>query len=134
MLSGRACHQLSPCCSDEQGKDDGSLVHLHRLRNEADNSSMGLVSILFGLILGWMQFDDDVPVWVYLLSLQFVVVGGLLILLGYDAFIHGRTSRGTFLSAPQRRPPRKYCIAQPAAASTHRTVRSCGLCGYGTKP
>ena len=72
-----------------KGKDDGSLVHLHRLRNEADNSSMGLVSILFGLILGWMQFDDDVPVWVYLLSLQFVVVGGLLILLGYDAFIHG---------------------------------------------
>jgi hypothetical protein len=41
------------------------------------------------MIVLWMRFDDDVPVWVWLLSIQFFVVGAVLILLGYDAFIHG---------------------------------------------
>ena len=50
---------------------------------------MGLVSILVGMLILKMRFDDDVPVWAYLLSIQFFMVGGLLILLGYDAFIHG---------------------------------------------
>jgi len=50
---------------------------------------MGVLCVLAGLALIVKLWGDDTSVWGYVFAIQLVIVGGVLIALGYDAFIHG---------------------------------------------
>jgi hypothetical protein len=47
---------------------------------------VGLICLLGALIMWKFQFDDSSP-WTYLVVIQLVIAGTLIILLGYDWFL-----------------------------------------------
>jgi hypothetical protein len=63
-----------------------AIAGLHRHAASADNGGVGLICLLGALIMWKFQLDDSSP-WTYVVVVQLVIAGTVIILLGYDWFL-----------------------------------------------